>query len=60
MRHGIVEGEPGIFPQPIADFMRKIGNFFDRRRKRPESPPPEAPPKDADKSGDETSGRADG
>jgi uncharacterized protein len=45
MRHGIVEGEPGIFPQPIADLMRRIGNLFGRR-KRPDPPPEAAPTKD--------------
>jgi hypothetical protein len=36
MRHGIVEGEPGIFPDPISRIMRKIGGFFDRRKDDPE------------------------
>ena len=30
MQHGIVEGEPGIFPDPIARLMRGIGRLFDR------------------------------
>jgi hypothetical protein len=42
MRHGIVEGEPGIFPDPISRVMRKIGGFFDRRRQ--DEPEPEASP----------------
>lgn len=32
MQHGIVEGEPGIFPDPIARFMRGVGRFFDRKK----------------------------
>lgn len=46
MRHGIVEGEPGIFPDPIARLFVAIGRFL-RRRGRGEGaqkePPPEAP-----------------
>lgn len=30
--HTIVEGEPGIFPDPVARVMRRIGGWFDRRR----------------------------
>ncbi len=32
MLHTIVEGEPGIFPDPVARVMRKIGGWFDRRK----------------------------
>ncbi|HEY6416138.1 MAG TPA: hypothetical protein VIX41_07875 [Acidimicrobiales bacterium] len=32
MLHTIVEGEPGIFPAPVARVMRKIGGWFDRRK----------------------------
>jgi hypothetical protein len=46
MHHGIVEGEPGIFPAPIASFMRKIGSLFDRRRDREAEPAPPAEPAD--------------
>jgi len=28
----IVEGEPGIFPDPVARVMRTIGGRFDRRK----------------------------
>jgi hypothetical protein len=28
MRCDVVEGEPGIFPEPITRFMRKIGGLF--------------------------------
>jgi hypothetical protein len=31
MRHGIVEGEPGIFPAPIARLFQAIGRLFGRR-----------------------------
>lgn len=33
MRYNVVEGEPGMFPDPIARFMRKVGQLFDRKRK---------------------------
>ncbi len=57
MRHGIVEGEPGIFPDPIARLFVAIGRFL-RRRRGPErgdgvemEPPPEA---SRGESGDES------
>jgi hypothetical protein len=31
MRSGIVEGEPGIFPDPVARLLRGIGRLFARR-----------------------------
>jgi hypothetical protein len=31
MRVGIVEGEPGIFPDPIARVLRGFGRLFGRR-----------------------------
>lgn len=30
MRHGIVEGEPGIFPQPVFRVLRAVGRLFGR------------------------------
>lgn len=33
MRSEIVEGEPGIFPDPIARVLRAIGRFVTTRRK---------------------------
>jgi hypothetical protein len=45
MQHGVVEGEPGIFPDPVARLMRGLGRIFDRRRRhdddrdRPPAPP---------------------
>jgi hypothetical protein len=44
MQHGIVEGEPGIFPDPIARLMRGIGRIFDRGRRDDEPGPDPAPP----------------
>jgi hypothetical protein len=43
MRHGIVEGEPGIFPAPIARLFQAIGRLFGRRSggtHTSSSPPP--------------------
>jgi hypothetical protein len=42
MRFGIVEGEPGAFPDPIARILRFIGRLFGapfRRRHRPDDAP---------------------
>ena len=44
----IVEGEPGIFPDPVARIMRGIGGIF--RRRGPAAEPPAA---DAQTGGDE-------
>ncbi|HEX3394330.1 MAG TPA: hypothetical protein VHS52_07365 [Acidimicrobiales bacterium] len=50
MRHGIVEGEPGIYPDPFARLMRAIGRLFGHRARRAaddrESPPPPGAPPD--------------
>jgi hypothetical protein len=56
----IVEGEPGIFPEPVARLMRGIGGLF-RRKPTGERPRPE----DADGTGpgaapDDDGGRRDG
>jgi hypothetical protein len=32
MKFGVVEGEPGIFPDPIARVLRAIGRFLTARR----------------------------
>jgi len=37
----IIEGEPGIFPDPVARVMRKIGGLFDRGRSATPEPPDE-------------------
>ena len=34
MRCDVVEGEPGIFPEPITRFMRTIGGLFGGGRSR--------------------------
>jgi hypothetical protein len=34
MRYGIVEGEPGIFPDPVARVLRAIGGIFRRGEER--------------------------
>jgi hypothetical protein len=49
MRHGIVEGEPGIFPAPIARLFQAIGRLFGRRSggTHTTSSPPATPPGDA-------------
>jgi hypothetical protein len=37
MRCDVVEGEPGIFPEPITRFMRTVGGLFGGgRRRRPD------------------------
>jgi hypothetical protein len=41
MVHAIVEGEPGIFPDPVARILRGIGGLF---RRRPAEPADDAPP----------------
>jgi hypothetical protein len=43
MQHGVVEGEPGVFPAPVAKVMRSIGGLFGRKKHNPEatSPPPD-------------------
>jgi hypothetical protein len=54
MRHGIVEGEPGMFPDPIARLFVAISRFLRRRsgaEKDAKQEPPEAPRGD---KGDET------
>ncbi|HET6662982.1 MAG TPA: hypothetical protein VFG94_01930 [Acidimicrobiales bacterium] len=42
MRCDVVEGEPGIFPEPITRFMRAIGGLFGggRSRQAGEGQPP--------------------
>jgi hypothetical protein len=34
MKSGVVEGEPGIFPDPIARLLRAFGRFVTGRRQR--------------------------
>lgn len=51
MLRTIVEGEPGIFPNPVAHAMRKIGGLFDR--KRPATPATASGPGAGQPNGDE-------
>jgi hypothetical protein len=50
--HTIVEGEPGIFPDPVARVMRRIGGWFGHRRSSTPTadtpPPPPHPTTDPD------------
>jgi hypothetical protein len=39
VRHGIVEGEPGIFPAPVARVLQRVGGWI-RRRVEPVPPEP--------------------
>ena len=41
MKSGVVEGEPGIFPDPIARLLRAIGRFIAPRRREATKPPEE-------------------
>jgi hypothetical protein len=43
MQHGIVEGEPGIFPAPVAKVMRAIGGLFNRKSPSPPTDTPTSP-----------------
>jgi hypothetical protein len=46
VRHGIVQGEPGIFPEPVTRVLRAVGRLFGRRDDP--GPPPQTPPSRAD------------
>ena len=48
MLHAIVEGEPGIFPDPIARIMRGIGGLFRKREEEQAPAPPPPGPGEAD------------
>ena len=54
----IVEGEPGIFPEPVARIMRSIGGLF-RRTPSSDAATPEAPTT-APPPPDDGAGRGDG
>jgi hypothetical protein len=47
MNAGVVEGEPGIFPDPIARALRAIGRFIVPRRRDAPKPPEEVDAGDA-------------
>jgi hypothetical protein len=42
----IVEGEPGMFPEPVARIMRGIGGLFRRNPHPADTPPTDPPPSD--------------
>ena len=50
MRYGVVEGEPGVFPAPVAKVMRAIGGLFGKKKPAPQppSPPDDTPLSDLD------------
>jgi hypothetical protein len=52
MLHAIVEGEPGIFPDPIARIMRGIGGLFRKREEEQAPAPPPPGPGEADDPAD--------
>jgi hypothetical protein len=52
MLHAIVEGEPGIFPDPIARIMRGIGGLFRKREEEQAPAPPPPEPGEADDPAD--------
>lgn len=59
MRFGIVEGEPGIFPEPVARVLRRLARPFRARAAKSdhaERPDDERQDDDAP-GGGETSGR---
>ena len=47
----IVEGEPGIFPDPVARIMRSIGGLFGRKASS-DAAAPEAPAPPDDRAGE--------
>jgi hypothetical protein len=44
MRCDVVEGEPGIFPEPVARVMRSIGGLFGGSRRRRSDDDPASTP----------------
>jgi hypothetical protein len=42
----IVEGEPGMFPEPVARIMRGIGGLFRRKPQPADTAPTDPPPSD--------------
>lgn len=50
MRNAVVEGEPGIFPDPIARVLRAVGrfvtNWLGKAERPPQDPNAEEPPPD--------------
>jgi hypothetical protein len=54
MQHNVVEGEPGIFPQPVAQILRAIGGLFNRKRRREPNEPTAQAEQPPEPSPDET------
>jgi hypothetical protein len=52
MRCDVVEGEPGIFPEPVARVMRSIGGLFGGSRRRRSDDDDRAPAPEAGGSGE--------
>ena len=50
MRCDVVEGEPGIFPEPVARVLRKIGGLFGGNRRNTGETRDTAEPPQADSS----------
>jgi hypothetical protein len=51
VHHSIVEGEPGIFPDPVARVMRAIGGWFGRRKGSDDDAPRDVGGTDDDRDG---------
>ena len=61
MRCDVVEGEPGIFPEPVARFMRSIGGLFGgSRRRRSDDDPASTPEAAGSEPGDADTPGTDG
>jgi hypothetical protein len=48
MLHAVVEGEPGIFPDPVARLLRGIGGLFRRGEDRADEARAEPPRAESD------------
>ncbi|MGI8683780.1 MAG: hypothetical protein ACR2MO_01530 [Acidimicrobiales bacterium] len=51
MHNNIVEGEPGIFPDPIARLLVRLGRLARRKDAEPAPPPPPPPPPAGNRDG---------
>ena len=54
VKYGVVEGEPGIFPDPVARLMRAIGGLFSRRERQGQDERPPQDQQQSDPPGDDT------
>jgi hypothetical protein len=59
VRYGIVEGEPGIFPEPVARVLRMIGGLFGGKRKRTDESRPATGEGTTDATGTQAPGADD-